>query len=135
MLKPTLVSIVAVDGQDDCALLALAAGAACGLDASTGAAIVDSARERGSEIAAADRVQEAAGSGVVASVQGKTVVVGNVALFTSLGLSVARLGDWPERLQQRGQHVLFVAVDGQTVGFLGLINSGLSQGAVPAVTQ
>ena len=123
MMKPTLVSIVAVDGRDDGALLTLAAGAARGLDASLGTAILESARERAVEIAAADRVQQTAGSGVVSSVEGKTVVVGNVALFTSLGLSIERLGDWPERLRQRGQQVLFVAVDGQTVGFLGLIDS------------
>ena len=121
MLKLTLVSIVAVDGRDDGALLALAASAARGLDASLATAILESARECAVEIAAADRVQEAAGAGVVASVQGKTVVIGNVALFTSLGLSVERLGNWPERLRQRGQQVVFVAVDGQTVGFLGLV--------------
>jgi cation transport ATPase len=70
-------------------------------------------------------VRESAGAGVVASVDGKTVVVGNSALFTNLGLSVERLGDWPERLQQRGQQILFVAVDGQTAGFLGLTDSCL----------
>jgi Cu+-exporting ATPase len=125
MLNPTLISIVALDGRDDGALLALAAGAARGLDAPLGTAILASARERAVEIAAADRIDETAGAGVVASVDGKTVVVGNAALFTNLGLSVERLGDWPERLRQRGQQVLFVAVDGQTAGFLGLIDSRL----------
>jgi cation transport ATPase len=50
-------------------------------------------------------------------------VVGDAALFTSLGLSLTRLGDWPQRLEQRGQHVLFVAVDGRTAGFLGVIDA------------
>jgi cation transport ATPase len=63
MLKPTLVSIVALDGRDDDALLALAAGAARGLDASLGAAILDSARERDIEMPPVDQVQEAAGAG------------------------------------------------------------------------
>ena len=123
MLKPTLVSIVALDGRDDDALLALAAGAARSLDAPIGAAILDSARERDVEVANVDRVHETGEAGVVASVDGKTVVVGNAALFTSLGLSLKRFGDWPERLQQRGQHVLFVAVDGNAAGFLGVIDS------------
>ena len=124
MLKPTLVSIVALDGRDDDSLLALAAGAARGLDAPLGAAILDSARERDVEMPPVDEVQEAAGAGVVAAINGKTVVVGNAALFESLGLALTRFGNWPERLQQRGQHVLFVAVDGRTAGFLGVIDSG-----------
>jgi P-type Cu+ transporter len=123
MLKPTLVSIVALDGRDDDALLALAAGAARGLEAPLGTAILDSARERDVAVAVVDRVHESADAGVVASVDGRTVVVGSAALFTSLGLSLKRFGDWPERLQQRGQRVLFVAVDGNVVGFLGVIDS------------
>ena len=47
-------------------------------------------------------------------------MIGDAALFTDFGLSVDRLGTWPERLEQRGQHVLFVAVDGRTAGFLGV---------------
>ena len=72
-----------------------------------------------------EQVQEAAGAGVVAAINGKTVVVGNAALFENLGLGLTRFGNWPERLQQRGQHVLFVAVDGMAAGFLGVIDSGV----------
>lgn len=127
MLKPTLVSIVALDGRDDDALLALAAGAARGLEASLGAAILDSARERAIEMPPVDQVevQEPAGAGVVAAINGKTVVVGNATLFENLGLGPTRLGNWPERLQQRGQHVLFVAVNGRPAGFLGVIDSAV----------
>jgi P-type Cu+ transporter len=122
MLKPMLVSIVALDGHDERALLALAAGAARGLDVLLGTAILESARERDVEVAAVDRVQETPGAGVVASIHGHAVVLGNAALLSDLGLSVARLGEWPERLQQRGQHVLYVAVDGQATGFLGVVD-------------
>lgn len=125
MLKPTLVSIVALDGRDDDGLLALAAGVAASLEAPVGAAILASAREREVEVAAVDRMHETAGAGVVASVNGTTVVVGNAALFINLGLSLARFGDWPARLQQRGQHVLFVAIDGNAAGFLGVIDSAV----------
>jgi Cu+-exporting ATPase len=103
MLKPTLVSIVALDGRDDDTLLALAAGAARGLENPLGTAILESARERDVEVAAVDRVHESAGAGVVAAVEGRTVVVGNAALFNTLGLSLTRFGDWPERLRLRGQ--------------------------------
>ena len=83
MLKPTLVSIVALDGHTESSLLALAAGAA----------------------------------------GGHTVVIGDAGRFAELGLPVDRLGDWPDRLRQRGQRVVFVAVDGQTAGLLGVIDA------------
>ena len=83
MLKPTLVSIVALDGRKEDELLALATGAA----------------------------------------DGHTVVVGDAQRFAELGLSIERLGDWPDRLRQRGQRVVFVAVDGQTAGLLGVIDA------------
>ena len=122
MVKPTLVSIVALDGCDQDGLLALAAGAAGGLEAPLGAAILESARERDLEVAVVDRVHETATAGVVASIDGKTVAVGTAALFATLGLSLERFGDWPELLRQRGQHVLLVAVDGKAAGFLGVID-------------
>jgi Cu+-exporting ATPase len=120
MSKPTLVSVVALDGHNETALPALAAGAARGLDAPLEMAILESARERGVQIAAVDSVHETAGAGVVASIDGHTVVLGRAALFIDLGLSIDRLGSGPERLQQRGQHILFVAIDGHTAGFLGV---------------
>ena len=85
MLKPTLVSIVALDGRSEDELLALATGAA----------------------------------------DGHAVVVGDGGRFAELGLSIERLGDWPDRLRQRGQQVVFVAVDGRTAGLLGVIDAGL----------
>jgi P-type Cu+ transporter len=125
MLKTTLISIVALDGRDDDGVLALAAGAARGLKAPLGAAILESARERDVEIPAVDLLHETTGAGVVAAIDGQTVVVGNAALFNNLGLSLTRFGNWPERLQERGQHVLFVAVDGKAAGFLGVIDSAV----------
>jgi cation transport ATPase len=85
MLKPTLVSIVALDGRSEDELLALSSGAA----------------------------------------EDRSVVVGDAARFAELGLSIDRLGDWPDRLRQRGQRVVFVAVDGQTAGLLGVIDAGV----------
>jgi Cu+-exporting ATPase len=123
MVTPTVVSIVALNGRDDAELLRLAAGAARGLKAPLGAAILESARERDLEVAAPDPLQEAAEVGVVAAIAGRRVVVGNAALFVSLGLSLAQFGEWPERLRQQGQDIVFVAVEGQAAGFLGVVDA------------
>ena len=85
MLKPTLLSIVALAGRTEDELLAMATGA----------------------------------------VAGHTVVVGDEARLAELGVSTERLGDWPERLRQRGQRVVFVAVDGHIAGLLGVVDAGV----------
>ena len=91
MVKPTLVSIVALGGRSEDELLALATGAA----------------------------------------GGHTVVVGDSARFAELGLSIEPLGDWPDRLRQRGQRVVFVAVDGRIAGLLGVTDRECNKRARP----
>jgi cation transport ATPase len=90
--RQKLVTIVALDGWDDSALLALTTAVA---------------------------------TGRTALVAGHTVALGDAALFRELGLSTDNLGDWPERLRQRGEQVVFVAVDGRTAGFLGVADAGV----------
>jgi len=57
--------------------------------------------------------------------EGHSVVVGDAGRFAELGLSIDRLGDWPDRLRQQGQRVVFVAVDGETAGLLGVIDAAV----------
>lgn len=108
-----LVSLLALDGRDEAALLALAVAATDGIDAHLATAIHDSARERNVE----------------PSADGQRVVVGSSARFRELGISTNRFGDWPERLRNQGQKVVFVAVDGRTAGLLGIAEQwGIDEG-------
>ena len=117
--QATLVSVVALDGLAESAVLALAAGVAGGLDAALAAAILDSARERDIQVRVADQLRDATRQGGAGWVDGHAVVVGNAALFADLGLSLESFGAWPDRLRRRGEHVLFVAIDGRAAAFFG----------------
>ena len=119
--KPRLVSVVALDGRDESALLTLAASVAPGIESPVGAAILDAARELDVHHGDVEWFREPDGSGVVARVAGRPVTLGNVALLARLGIPLGSLGDWPERLRRRGQHVLFVAVEGRVAGLVGVI--------------
>jgi FtsP/CotA-like multicopper oxidase with cupredoxin domain len=121
--KATLVSVVALDGLDESAVLALAAGVAGGLDTTVGAAILDSARERDIQVRAVDQLRDSTRKGVAGSVEGHEVVVGDAASFADLGLSLESFGEWPDRLRRRGEHVLFVAIDGRAAAFFGVANA------------
>src|SRR5688572_9431839 len=118
--NPRLVSIVAVDGRDHFTLLALAASLARSLDTPVAAAIVQSAREREIEIRPVEQFQHATATGIAGTVAGHAVVLGTATLFRDLRISVDSLRDWPERLQRRGEQVLFVAIDGRATGFIGV---------------
>jgi P-type Cu+ transporter len=99
-----LVSLLALDGRNEAALLALAAGATDGIDAHLAAAICESARER--------HVQPSADE--------QPVVVAAAERFHELGIATDRFGDWPKQLRNQGQEVLFIAVNGRTAGLLGI---------------
>ena len=118
--RPRLTSLVALDGTDEATLLSLAASLAGGLEPRIAGAIRESARESGARIGAAEGRREAGGSGVAATVDGRNVVLGPAAVFARLGISIEGFGDGPERLRRSGQQVLFVAIDGQATGLMGV---------------
>jgi Cu+-exporting ATPase len=99
-----VVSLLALGGRDEAALLALAAAATDGVDAHLATAIRESARERNVE----------------PRVDSERVMVASAARFRELGIATHHFGDWPERLRHQGEEVLFVAVDGRTAGLLGI---------------
>src|ERR687894_819099 len=60
------------------------------------------------------------GQGVVGSVGGRGVVIGNVALLERLGIDVGHLRGRAEALRREGQTVMFVGVDGRLAGLVGV---------------
>jgi Cu+-exporting ATPase len=118
--KPRLVSVVAGAGADEQALLRLAANLEQGSEHPLAAAIVAGAQERGVSIAAAEDFRSITGKGVLGTVDGKTVALGNRALLAELGIEAETLLEEAEALRRQGQTVMFVAVDGKASGLLGV---------------
>ncbi|HEY3457466.1 MAG TPA: HAD-IC family P-type ATPase, partial [Bryobacteraceae bacterium] len=79
-------------------------------------AIVNGAKERGIEIAKAADFQSITGKGVTGVVDGRKVTIGNRALLENSG----ELAERAEQLRGAGQVVIFVAVDGQRAGLIGV---------------
>ena len=125
----TLSSVVALDGRDDGLLLGVAASLAGTLNPSLGAAIVKAALDRNIDIPTAERLRHFDDQGTVANVDAREVVVGRAPLFHRLSLAVDRLGDGPQRLERRGETVLFVAIDGKTAGLVGIAPAPVASSA------
>jgi P-type Cu+ transporter len=118
--KPKLVSVVPAGGWDEPGLLRLAASLERGSEHPLAAAIVEGAGERGVEIVEASDFESVTGTGVKGRVDGHEVALGNRALMEDLGIDLDDLPRRAEELRREGQTVMFVAVDGKSVGLVGV---------------
>jgi P-type Cu+ transporter len=118
--KPRLVSVVALSKQEETALLRLAASLEQGSEHPLAAAIVTGAHERGITLSAAQDFRSLTGKGVVGTVDGQVVALGNRALLDESHIEAGELVERAEQLRRNGQTVMFVAVNGRAVGLLGV---------------
>ncbi|MCS6926203.1 MAG: heavy metal translocating P-type ATPase [Candidatus Binatia bacterium] len=118
--KPRLASVVPAAGEDERELVRLAASLERGSEHPLAAAIVTAAQERGVMLSEAQAFRTLAGKGVVGTVEGRTVVLGNHKLLEEFSIAADSLAKQAEHLRRDGQTVMFVAVDGCLVGLLGV---------------
>jgi len=116
--KPRLISVIPVQGQDENELLYLAASLERGSEHPLAAAIVKGAEERGVKLAETRQFRSITGKGVVGSVDGKNVALGNAKLLEELNIKAGELWGQSEELRKEGQTVMYVVVDGAIAGLL-----------------
>jgi Cu2+-exporting ATPase len=114
-----VVDHVAVGGQDPDSMLALAAAAEGDSEHPVARAIVNAARDRNLEIAAATGFDAITGRGVTATVEGAEIAVGGPALLDHLGLTEPdELADTTDRWRSQGGSVLYVVSGRAVIGAL-----------------
>ena len=118
--EPRLVSVVAAGAVPEEELLALAAGLEIASEHPLAAAIVSGAEERGVAPARAQEFDSVTGKGVVGQVAGRRVALGNRALLDELDISPGDLPHQAEEMRRQGQTVMFVVIDGEAAGLLGV---------------
>ena len=84
------------------------------------AAIVGGARERNLTLAEVRDFESATGKGVSGTVDGHVVSIGNLRHLEALGIDAASLRDRADALRREGQTVMFVVIDGQPAGLIGV---------------
>ncbi len=118
--KPKLVALHTLAKGDEQRLLQLAASLERGSEHPLAEAIVAGAAERDMELKEADDFSSVTGKGVTGRVDGQALALGNQALFDELGISTGAMADKAEGLRKEGQTVMFVAIDGEAAGLLGV---------------
>jgi Cu+-exporting ATPase len=67
--------------------------------------------------------QSISGRGVSASVDGRTVLLGNLALMNEQGVHLNGLGGSVERLQAQAKTAMLIAIDGEAAGVIGVADT------------
>jgi Cu+-exporting ATPase len=116
--KPRLTAVVPLGSMAENELLRLAASLERASEHPLAAAIVKGAEDRGLSLASAADFASETGRGVVGTVDGRRLAVGNQALFESLGIDPGGLPERADALRHEGQGVVMVAVDGGAAGLV-----------------
>ncbi|MFQ6028949.1 MAG: heavy metal translocating P-type ATPase [Dehalococcoidia bacterium] len=119
--KPRFTSLVALsEGEDQSEILRLAASLERGSEHPLAAAIVAEAQEKGLELSQSQDFRSVTGKGVLGTVDGRKVALGNRRLLDELAVKGGVLLNQAEELRRDGQTVMFVIVEGSLVGLLGV---------------
>ena len=118
--RPRVTAIRPVEGFAEDELLRLAASVENASEHPLAAAIVAAAKERGLAIDPVEDFDSPTGKGVVGTVGGRTIALGNARYLGEIGADVAAIEAEADRLRGDGATAILVAVDGRPAGVLAI---------------
>lgn len=121
--KPSVTSIETQHGWDQDSVLRLAAAAETNSEHPLGEAIVAKAREKSMRLPTTTTFDSITGKGIQATVDGKTVTVGNRSLMSDRYIDVSTLESSIERFAGSGATPVFVVVDDQLAGVIAIADT------------
>jgi Cu+-exporting ATPase len=135
--KPRVAEIRPANGVTENDLLRLAASLERGSEHPLAAAIVDAARERGLTLTEPQNFDSPIGKGVVGTVEGRKLVIGNVRIMADAGIETASLDKAADELRGEGATAIFVAIDGRAAGIIAIADpiKATTPAAIAALKQ
>jgi Cu+-exporting ATPase len=135
--KPKVVAVVPVPGFDEAEVLRLAASVERASEHPLARAILEAAAARGIPLADATDFDSPTGKGVVGTVAGRKITLGNARFLGEMGIAVAALETEAERLRQDGATAIYLAVDGKACGIIAIADpvKPSTPEAINALTQ
>jgi P-type Cu+ transporter len=120
---PRVTVVIPAEGYSTGEILQMAAAVERGSEHPMGAAIVERAILDDLHLSKSDRFQSITGRGVLATVDGRVVAVGNRALLDELQIPLDGLAGPTESLARGGTTPVYVAIDGRGAGAIGIADS------------
>lgn len=116
--KPKLMEVVVASGFEQNETLHLVASLEQSSEHPLASAIVKGAQEKGLTLSAVQNFSSTTGKGVQGMVDGHSVVLGNAAMLTSLGMNADSLVQAADQLRAKGQTAMFAAIDGKPAAII-----------------
>lgn len=110
--EPEVTDVLTDEGLDASELLRLVASIEKGSEHPLGEAIVRKAREQGLKLSDPESFQAVPGHGVLASIEGKEILAGNLRLMQEYGIDVSVWQDRAKELANEGKTPMYVAQNG-----------------------
>ncbi len=118
--RPAVTSIQPAAGFDEAELLRLAASLERGSEHPLADAILRAAKDRSLTLSEAKDFDSPVGRGVVGTVDGRKVILGNPKFLAEQDVATEALEPDAEALRREGATAIFAAVDGALAGLLGI---------------
>ncbi|MDP1668101.1 heavy metal translocating P-type ATPase [Phaeovulum sp.] len=116
--RPKLTDVLVLAEEPEAVILTLAATLEMGSEHPLAEAIIAGAAERGIKPGETEGFEAVTGKGVMGSVGGRKVALGNAAMMADLGLETEAAEAAADALRGEGKTAMFVAVDGKVAGIV-----------------
>ena len=118
--KPVVTVLEPKPGVSEEELLRIAASVEQNSEHPLAEAVVDAAKEKNIDLTKTESFEAISGHGVKAGLDNKTVHLGNAKLMTENNINLGSLTARSEELSNLGQTVVFVSIEGEPLGLLGI---------------
>jgi len=121
--EPSVTDVISAEGFDEAGILFHAASSEKNSEHPLGEAIVNRALGKGIDLAAPEAFNAVPGHGIKASVNGKSVLLGNIKLMRDEGIDTGGLEKEAERLSGEGKTPMFLALDARAAGIIAVADT------------
>jgi Cu+-exporting ATPase len=118
--KPAVTRIVPASGFEEAEILRLAASVERASEHPLAVAIVASAEARGITMVPVTDFDSPIGRGVLGTVEGKRIAIGNAKFVSEHGVDIAPLSQAAEELRRDGATAIFIGIDGRGAGAIAI---------------
>jgi len=121
--KPSVTDIAVFDGFKEEEILRYSASAEKGSEHPLGEAIVNRALEKNLALISPEKFNAIAGHGIEATIEGKSLLLGNLKLMRDRGVTTAALEEKADVFSRQGKTPMFVAVDQKPAGIVAVADT------------
>lgn len=122
--KPAVTDVVITGKMPENELLSLAAACESRSAHPLAAAVVNAARTRGITIPEPEKLDSVSGQGLIATVSGRSVLVGNIKLMKAQNITLSdEVSNKLQTSEEEGKTTILVAVDGEIASIIALADT------------